>query len=147
MSEKLKSRKLWVFISITIVILVNYIFSLKMPTDALISLVGIAASYILGQGYVDGKQQPIKELPVTDIVNSLSDIVQTELAKTKAGQALPLDEIMPLFKNMLAAEMSKVNILTIAPVVAPAPIPIVEPTIVPEVIPAVLGATTEPVSV
>ena len=53
---------------------------------------------------------------------------------------------MPLFKNMLAAEMSKVNILTIAPVVTSVPVTVVDPIVVPEVIPAVLGATTEPVS-
>jgi len=122
MPEKLKSRKLWAFIGTILIILANYIFALKMPMDALMSLVGMSSAYILGQGYVDGKQQPVKELPIGDITNSFAEIIQTELAKTKTGQSLPLDELMNMFKTILSAELAKKTTFNIVPVVAVDPI-------------------------
>ena len=49
----------------------------------------MSASCIVGQGYVDGKQQPVKELPVDDITNSFADIIQTELAKVNILTVTP----------------------------------------------------------
>ena len=171
MSDKLKSRKLWAFIATFIVALANFVFSLGMPAQDVLYLVGLTASYILGQGYVDAKQQPVKELPVADITNSFAAIIQTELAKIPAvkdlpiadimdafkvllsgelakvnvGQTLSSDDLMTMFKSVLATEMAKINTFTIAPVVAPQPIAVVAPIVVPEVVPVASEAVIAPV--
>ena len=128
MLNKLKSRKLIFFVITFLLVVANYVFLLGLPAQALLYLVLLTASYILGQGYVDGKQQPVRELPVTDITNALSDIVTSQLAKTIEGQTLPLDEIGILFKDILSTELSKVNTFTIAPSV-----PTITPANTPEV--------------
>lgn len=45
----------------------------------------MSPSYILGKGYVDAKQQPVKEFPIEDFAQSLTNIIQAELAKTSFG--------------------------------------------------------------
>lgn len=123
---RLTSRKLWVFVASFIAVLVNYIFNLKMPDQALYSLVGITSAYILGQGYVDGKQQPIKELPVNDIVSALTNIVDSQLVKIPTP--VPLDQINSMFKSMLDEALSKLNVIQLAPVnPTPTPVPVPEP--------------------
>ena len=115
MCEKLKSRKLWAFIITVLIILSDYVFTLRIPSEALLYLVGISASYILGQGYVDAKQQPVKELPVEDITSAIANIFQEELSRTNVGKTLPLDELTMMFKKILATEMSKINAFTVSP--------------------------------
>jgi len=126
MSEKLKSRKLWAFIITVLIILSDYVFTLRIPSDALLYLVGIAASYILGQGYVDAKQQPVKELPVADITSAIANIFQEEISRTNVGKTLPLDELTMMFKKILATEMSKINAFTVSPSTPVAP-PVSDP--------------------
>jgi len=125
MSEKFKSRKLLVFIFTALVIISDMVFTLNMPKDALQFLAVTSIGYILGQGYVDAKQQPVTSLPVADITNSIASIIQEELAQTNIGKALPLDEMTAIFKSVLGAELSKINTFTIAPVVSPPGDPIV----------------------
>jgi len=126
MNNKFKSRKLWAFIVTALVIVANYAFTLNIPVQALLYLVGLTASYILGQGYVDAKQQPVKELPIADITNALGSIVEDVFARTPIGKELPLDELTILFKSVLSAELAKMSIITLVQPVAPVD-PVVSP--------------------
>ena len=130
MSEKLKSRKLWAFILTALLVVANFIFTLGIPSADVLYLVGLTASYILGQGFVDTKQQPVKELPVGDITSALADIVRAELVNTPVGKTLPLDELTAMFQKILATEMSKINAFTVLPVV-PAPPGSTDPIVLP----------------
>lgn len=127
MSEKLKSRKLWVFIALVALIVCNYLFGLGMPTPDVLYLVILGASYILGQGYVDAKQQPTKDLPVGDILQSFTNIIQAELGKLDFGKNIPPEKILmmltPIFKQILEGQAAIQPLLA----VSPSEIPPVEP--------------------
>ena len=103
--EKLKSRKLWAFIATALLVVFNALFNLGMPPSDVLYLVIASASYILGQGYVDAKQQPVKEFPVDNVTNSVSNIIQAELAKIDFGNNVPLEKIieglMPVMEQAL----------------------------------------------
>jgi len=114
MFEKLKSRKLLVFVFTVLVIIANYVFALAMPVESLMSLVIASASYILAQAYVDGKTQP-----VGDIATAITDIVHSQIIKTPVGKTLPLDELTIMFEKILEDRLSKLNVLTL---VTPAPV-------------------------
>ena len=105
MSEKLKSRKLWAFIGIIVLVLANFIFKLAMPSEDVLYLVIAVSSYILGQGYVDAKQQKVDVFPSADLANSFTNIIQAELAKTGFGKNLPMEDILTFLK-----ELGKLNI-------------------------------------
>jgi len=126
MSDKLKSRKLWAFIGIVALVMANFVFKLGMPTEDVLYLVMASASYILGQGYVDAKQQKVDVLPSADFANSVTNIIQAEIAKTGFGKNLPMEEILAMFQGIMSQELSKVNTFTISPAVV---------TTVPEVTP------------
>ncbi len=121
MSDKLKSRKLWAFIGIVALVLANFIFRLGMPSEDVLYLVIASASYILGQGYVDAKQQKVDVLPSADLANSVTNIIQAEIAKTGFGKNLPMEEILAMFKTILGEELPKINTFTISPAVVTAP--------------------------
>ncbi len=111
MSDKLKSRKLWVFIGVAILVLFNSIFKLGMPTEDVLYLVIVSASYILGQGYVDAKQQPVKEFPIDDISQSFTNIIQAELSKINfSKEDLPMDSILDIVKTLIKQELGKLNV-------------------------------------
>ena len=111
MSDKLKSRKLWVFIVVAILVLFNSIFKLNMPTEDVLYLVIVSASYILGQGYVDAKQQPVNEFPIEDISQFFTNIIQAELSKINFSKDLPLDSILDIVKTLIKQELGKSNVL------------------------------------
>lgn len=115
MSDKLKSRKLWVLIALVALIVGNYLFGLGMPPADVLYLVILGASYILGQGYVDAQQKPVQQFPVEDVSQSVLNIVKTELEKTGFGQNTPLEKIleglMPIFKQ----ELGKLSFTVAAP--------------------------------
>ena len=110
MLDKLKSRKLWAFVGVAILVLVNSIAKLGMPTEDVLYLVIVSASYILGQGYFDAKQQPIKGFPIEDIAQSFTNIVQTELSKTRFGDSLPIDPILDVVKTLIKQELGKLSV-------------------------------------
>lgn len=121
MLEKLKSRKLLVFIFTVLVITANYVLGLGMPPDSLLALVVAAGSYILGQAYVDGKSQP-----VGDIATAITDVVHSQIIKLPVGKTLPLDELTIMFEKILEnklASLNVINIVTPATVTATASIP------------------------
>ncbi len=105
MSDKLKSRKLWVFIALVALVVGNFIFGLGMPTADVLYLVILGASYILGQGFVDAKQLPVKDFPVDDVTRSVSSIIQAELSKIDFGKNIPMEKIIegltPIMKQIL----------------------------------------------
>ena len=105
MLAKLKSRKLWAFVGITILVFFNSVFKLGMPTDDVLYLVIVSASYILGQGYVDAKQQSVKEFPIGDLAQSFTNIIQTELSKTSLGKGLPIDSILDIVQTLAEQEL------------------------------------------
>jgi len=76
----------------------------------------------LDKGYVDAKQQPIKEFPVEDIAQSFTHIVQTELLKTRLGNNLPIDPILDLLKTLIKQELDKFNLSEPETVVTETPI-------------------------
>jgi len=110
MPEKLKSRKLWAFIGVAIMVLLNSILKLGMSTEDVLYLVIVSASYILGQGYVDAKQQLVKDLPIDGITQSLTNIIQTELSKTSLVKDLPVDSVLDLVKTLIKQELGKLNV-------------------------------------
>jgi len=138
-NQKLKSRKLIAFVGMVVLVILNYVFVLGLPVDAVMSLVALTASYILGQGMVDSKQ-PV--LPVENISSALTDIFKTELSKIPATKSLPLDEIANIFKGILATELSKINTFTIAPT-AIAPVLPVSDVVTPSVTPVDPQATAQ----
>jgi len=133
MSDKLKSRKLWAFIGIVALVMANFVFKLGMPTEDVLYLVIASASYILGQGYVDAKQQKVDVLPSADLANSVTNIIQAEIAKTGFGKNLPMEEILSMFKTIMSQELSKINTFTISPAVAAAAVDVTDP--VPVIVP------------
>jgi len=130
MYEQLKSRKLWAFIGIVVLVLSNYIFKLGMPNDSVMYLVILAASYILGQGYVDAQKQPTTNFPVDDFTNSVTNIIQSEIAKTGFGKNLPMESIIEMVRVVMKQEIGKLSV-ALVPVEDPvdfAP-PVQEPVI------------------
>lgn len=63
-----------------------------------------------GQGYVDAKQQPVKEFPIDDISQSFTNIIQAELSKTSFGKDLPIDSTLDLVKTLIKQELGKLNV-------------------------------------
>lgn len=53
MSEKLKSRKLWVALITAVVIFLNDVFEFGLDEVTITALVTTAVGYVLGQGAVD----------------------------------------------------------------------------------------------
>lgn len=105
MTEKIKSRKLWVLIGLVLLVLGNYIFNLGMPPSDVLYLVILGASYILGQGFVDAKQQPVQKFPVDDVSQSVGNIIQAELSKLDFSKNVPMEKIIegltPIMKQVL----------------------------------------------
>jgi hypothetical protein len=118
MFQKLKSRKLWAFIGTVSIVLLNFVFKLGMPPEDVLYLVIASSSYILGQGFVDAKQQVGGILPSVDLANSVTNIIQAEIAKTGIGKNLPTEEILTMFKEIITQELAKINMFTISPVVS-----------------------------
>ena len=55
--EKLKSRKFILVVATAILTICNDGLGLGLPTESILSIVGLVASYVVGQGYVDGKEK------------------------------------------------------------------------------------------
>ena len=53
MSERLKSRKLWVAVGTALVIFLNDLFEFGLDEATITALVSTAVGYVLGQGAVD----------------------------------------------------------------------------------------------
>lgn len=53
--SKLKSRKFWMAVVSSVVVIANDGLDLGLPADAIYSIAGIVMAYIFGQGYVDGQ--------------------------------------------------------------------------------------------
>jgi len=139
LKSKLLSRKLGAFLLVVVIVIANYAFNLNMPNSDLMALVASAVGYILGQGYVDAKTQPIG-----DIATAITDVVQSQVIKLPIANTLPMDELHVMFEKVLEDKLSKVNVLTLVtpgPVVAPDDIPPAV-TIIPPVSDPVLPAGT-----
>lgn len=109
MFEKLKSRKLWAFVGVALLVLLNALFKLEMPKEDVLYLVIVSASYILGQGYVDAKQQPVKEFPIEDFTQSLTNIIQKELSKISLMETVPVESILDIVKTLVTQEIGKLR--------------------------------------
>lgn len=59
MTEKLKSRKFWITVASSVVVILNDGLGLNIDSETVLGFTGIVVSYILGQSYVDGK--PLKK--------------------------------------------------------------------------------------
>lgn len=55
MSERFKSRKFWLTVAAALVTLANDAFGLNLPAEAILTLVGTVAAYVLGQSLVDAQ--------------------------------------------------------------------------------------------
>lgn len=53
---KFKSRKFWMAVVTGLLVVANEGLGLNLPSEAVLTVAGVAISYILGQGYVDGKK-------------------------------------------------------------------------------------------
>jgi uncharacterized membrane protein len=96
MWDKLKSRKLLVFVGLVLLIVSNYLFQLGMPASDVLSLVILGGSYILGQGFVDAKRQSVQEFPTDDVAQSVVNIIQAELKKLGYGNNISMEHIIKL---------------------------------------------------
>jgi hypothetical protein len=56
MKKKLSSRKFLVTVAGVITVVANDYFNLGLEKETVVSVVTLVASYIVGQGYVDGKK-------------------------------------------------------------------------------------------
>ena len=115
-------KKLGVLVLTLIIVVLNYVLSVNMPLEVIMSLIGLSATYVLGQSSVDGKKATA---PVENLAAAMTTIIQTELAKTNT--TLPLDEIMTIFKGILTTELSKINTPTMVPVGPKGPVDEPEP--------------------
>jgi len=76
--ERLKSRKLWVFVLTFILAVVNAAMGSPVPQEAAWPIVILAAGYFLGQGVADlGKMEQLR-----DAGTKLGEWVKTELVDT-----------------------------------------------------------------
>jgi hypothetical protein len=119
MSDKLKSRKLWVLIVLVVLVVCNYRFGLGMPPGDVFYLVILGASYILGQGYVDAKQQPVPEFPTNDVIQSVSNIIQAEVGKLDLKKDIPIEKFIEALTPILKEEFQKLNSTTSGSIVSP----------------------------
>lgn len=55
MASKWASRKLWTLIGTALFVILTDVLDVPINEETYWSIVGIASSYILGQGFVDGK--------------------------------------------------------------------------------------------
>ena len=55
--KKLKSRKFILVVVTAIITVFNDGLGLNLPTESIMTITGLVASYVLGQGYVDGKEK------------------------------------------------------------------------------------------
>lgn len=61
MPDKLKSRKFWVTVVSSILIVLNEGLGMSIDSEAVLSFSGIVISYLLGQSYIDSKDS-VKKL-------------------------------------------------------------------------------------
>jgi hypothetical protein len=57
LKKKLSSRKLIITVSGIITVIANDYYNLGLEQESVLSVVGLMATYVLGQGYVDGKER------------------------------------------------------------------------------------------
>jgi hypothetical protein len=55
LKKKLSSRKFIITVSGVITVIANDYYNLGLDNQSVVTMVGLMASYVLGQGYVDGK--------------------------------------------------------------------------------------------
>jgi len=55
--EKIKSRKFLITVGIGLLTACNDAFALGLSADTIMQIVAMAATYVVGQGYVDGKEK------------------------------------------------------------------------------------------
>jgi hypothetical protein len=55
--SKWASRKLWTLLGTALFVILTDVLGLKIEQETYWAIVSLAVSYILGQGYVDGKKQ------------------------------------------------------------------------------------------
>jgi uncharacterized membrane protein len=58
--EKLSSRKFMVTLAGVITVIANDYFGIGFEKETILSVVGLMMSYVVGQGYVDGKEKGTK---------------------------------------------------------------------------------------
>ena len=83
MSERFKSRKFWLTVAAGIVTLANDAFGLNLPGEAILTLVGTVAAYVLGQSLVDAQAVKSEALPLLE--QDLSLLEQEPLAAQVAA--------------------------------------------------------------
>ena len=55
--EKLKSRKFIMTVLTALIMVGNDGLGLNLPSESLMTIAGLVMSYVIGQGYVDGKEK------------------------------------------------------------------------------------------
>lgn len=55
--EKLKSRKFILVVATALLTVCNDGLGLGLPSDSIMTIVGLVATYCVSQGYVDGKEK------------------------------------------------------------------------------------------
>ncbi|MCK5611932.1 hypothetical protein KAR91_59230 [Candidatus Pacearchaeota archaeon] len=55
--EKLKSRKFILVVATAMLTICNDGLGLGLPSESIMTIVGLVASYCVSQGYVDGKEK------------------------------------------------------------------------------------------
>lgn len=60
--NKLKSRKFWVTVVSALLVVANDGLGLDLPSEAIMTVAGVAITYILGESYIDGKRVKHEDL-------------------------------------------------------------------------------------
>ena len=84
MSERFKSRKFWLTVAAGIVTLANDAFGLNLPGEAILTLVGTVAAYVLGQSLVDAQAARSEALQLLEQETLAAQARPRRRAKTAA---------------------------------------------------------------
>lgn len=57
MLERLKSRKFWMAVISALILVGNDGLGLNLPAESIMSVAGIVAAYVLGQGLADARKE------------------------------------------------------------------------------------------
>jgi len=57
MKSKLFSRKFILTVATALLTVLNDGLGLNLPSESILTITGVVAAYVIGQGYVDGKEK------------------------------------------------------------------------------------------
>ncbi|WCK53822.1 hypothetical protein PP175_21270 [Aneurinibacillus sp. Ricciae_BoGa-3] len=90
--DKFKSRKFWMAIVGTLIIILNQGLGLNLPTDSVMSVAGVVVAYLFGQSIVDAKKAAISPGASNTVEVPIHDFVNPPVATTDEETTQPITE-------------------------------------------------------